>query len=146
DGVLRAGPGPGAAAPDPGGRGHTAPPAAQGRQVAPPGPPRPIKAESRPVSRVLSRAIIPLGSASPRTSSGLPGSARGSALPRRPKAPRLLPYLALLRVGFAVPSRVTTDAVRSYRTVSPLPVREGLRRSGSLLHFPWARAPQALPG
>ncbi len=36
---------------------------------------------SRPVSRVLSRAIIPLGSASPRTSSGLPGSARGSTLP-----------------------------------------------------------------
>jgi hypothetical protein len=36
--------------------------------------------ESRPVSRVLSRAIIPLGSPSPWTSSGLPGSARGSAL------------------------------------------------------------------
>ncbi|SRR5579883_3582023 len=34
---------------------------------------------------------------------------------------RLLPYLALLQVGFAVPSRVATDAVRSYRTVSPLP-------------------------
>jgi hypothetical protein len=33
----------------------------------------------------------------------------------------LLPYLALLQVGFAVPSRVATDAVRSYRTVSPLP-------------------------
>jgi hypothetical protein len=30
--------------------------------------------------------------------------------------------LALLQVGFAVPSRVATDAVRSYRTVSPLPV------------------------
>jgi len=29
--------------------------------------------------------------------------------------------LALLQVGFAVPSRVATDAVRSYRTVSPLP-------------------------
>ncbi len=36
--------------------------------------------KSRPVSRVLSRAIIPLGSTSPWTSSGLPGSARGSAL------------------------------------------------------------------
>jgi hypothetical protein len=32
-----------------------------------------------------------------------------------------LPYLALHQVGFAMPSRVTTDAVRSYRTVSPLP-------------------------
>jgi hypothetical protein len=28
----------------------------------------------------------------------------------------------LLQVGFSMPSRVTTDAVRSYRTVSPLPV------------------------
>ena len=32
-----------------------------------------------------------------------------------------LPYLALLQVGFAVPSNVATDAVRSYRTISPLP-------------------------
>ena len=33
----------------------------------------------------------------------------------------LLPYLVLLRVGFTLPSCVTTDAVRSYRTISPLP-------------------------
>jgi len=62
---------------------------------------------SRPVSRVLSRAIIPLGSTSPWTSSGLPGSARRSALrPLTDRNPRwtLLPYLALLQVGFAVPS------------------------------------------
>src|ERR1019366_1689800 len=32
-----------------------------------------------------------------------------------------LPYLALLQVGFAMPSNVAIDAVRSYRTVSPLP-------------------------
>lgn len=32
------------------------------------------KSWSRPVSRVLSRMIIPLGSLSPKTSSGLPGS------------------------------------------------------------------------
>jgi len=32
-----------------------------------------------------------------------------------------LPYLALLQVGFAMPYGVTTDAVRSYRTLSPLP-------------------------
>ncbi len=44
----------------------------------------------------------------------------------------LLPYLALLRVGFAVPSSVTTDAVRSYRTVSPLPSPLA-RRLGGLL-------------
>ena len=32
-----------------------------------------------------------------------------------------LSYLALLQVGFAVPPNVATGAVRSYRTVSPLP-------------------------
>jgi hypothetical protein len=35
---------------------------------------------------------------------------------------RRLPYLALLQVGFAVPPSVATGAVRSYRTLSPLPV------------------------
>ncbi len=34
---------------------------------------------------------------------------------------RLPPYLALLQAGFTVPSSVATDAVRSYRTLSPLP-------------------------
>ena len=33
----------------------------------------------------------------------------------------LLPYLVLLRAGFAVPRSVATRAVRSYRTISPLP-------------------------
>jgi hypothetical protein len=31
------------------------------------------------------------------------------------------PYLVLLRVGFTLPSRFTAEAVRSYRTFSPLP-------------------------
>jgi hypothetical protein len=58
-----------------------------------------------------------------------------------------LPYLALLRVGFTEPRRVATRAVRSYRTFSPLPApRTALGRSESLWHFPWAHAPQALPG
>ena len=30
-------------------------------------------------------------------------------------------YLVLLQVGFTLPSRVATDAVRSYHTLSPLP-------------------------
>ena len=34
---------------------------------------------------------------------------------------RLLPYLVLLQAGFAVPPSVATGAVRSYRTLSPLP-------------------------
>jgi len=33
----------------------------------------------------------------------------------------LLPYLVLLRAGFTVPRTVTSRAVRSYRTFSPLP-------------------------
>src|SRR5690606_22416793 len=44
---------------------------------------------------------------------------------------RLLPYLLLLQAGFAVPPSVTTGAVRSYRTFSPLPPppsRAGVRR------------------
>ena len=64
-----------------------------------------------------------------------------------PKA-RALPYLVLLQVGFAVPPSVATGAVRSYRTLSPLPSphRCGAWAVCSLLHFPWAHAPQALPG
>src|SRR5271168_3591918 len=42
---------------------------------------------------------------------------------------------------------VATRAVRSYRTISPLPAPLARRLGGIfLLHFPWARAPQALPG
>ena len=74
--------------------------------------------ESRPISRVLSWAIIPLGRPSPCASSGLPGSTRRSGAAVLP--PRL-PYLALLQVGFAVAVDVATNAVRSYRTISPLP-------------------------
>jgi len=33
----------------------------------------------------------------------------------------MFPYSVLLQAGFTMPSRVTTDAVRSYRTLSPLP-------------------------
>ena len=33
----------------------------------------------------------------------------------------VFPYLVLLQVGFAVPPNVATGAVRSYRTLSPLP-------------------------
>ncbi|CAN5279762.1 hypothetical protein BH24PSE2_BH24PSE2_06270 [soil metagenome] len=60
---------------------------------------------------------------------------------------RALPYLVLLRVGFALPRRVTTRAVRSYRTISPLPAERHVRQAVCfLLHFPWTRVPQALPG
>ena len=42
-------------------------------------------------------------------------------------------YLVLLQVGFTMPSSVATDAVRSYRTLSPLPTESAVY---SLLHFP----------
>ena len=78
---------------------------------------------SRPVSRVLSWAIIHLGPSSPTASSDLPGSPRGQRSPASEDA-EALPYLVLLRVGFTVPRRVATRAVRSYRTISPLPRAE----------------------
>ena len=99
---------------------------------------------SRPISRVLSRTIIHLGPLSPAASSDLPGSPRGDGA--GPLPGRLLPYLVLLQVGFSVPRRVTTRAVRSYRTFSPLPRAVRPVAVYFLWHFPWARAPQALPG
>ena len=54
-------------------------------------------------------------------------------------------YLVLLQVGFTIAIPVTRNAVRSYRTFSPLPIAK--RKAVSfLLHFPWTRVPQALPG
>ena len=78
---------------------------------------------SRPISRVLSWTTIHLRYASPRTSSDLPGSTCGPHARLSPKTVRLPPYLVLLRAGFTVPPSVATGAVRSYRTISPLPAR-----------------------
>ncbi len=48
------------------------------------------------------------------------------------------PYLALLRVEFTVPRTVTSRAVRSYRTLSPLPDPiAGPSAVCSLLHWSW---------
>src|SRR6476469_10737230 len=68
--------------------------------------------------------IIRLPLALPRWSSNLPGSFL------RKRAVPLLPYLVLLRTGFAMPSPLTRDAVRSYRTVSPLPPHLAMRVGG----------------
>ncbi len=56
------------------------------------------------------------------------------------------PYLVLLRVGFTIATPVTSRAVRSYRTFSPLPRVKDSPAVSFLLHFPWAHAPQVLPG
>ena len=45
-----------------------------------------------------------------------------------------------------MPPTVTRDAVRSYRTFSPLPAARKPQAVCFLWHFPWAHAPQALPG
>src|SRR5262249_49824547 len=71
--------------------------------------------------------------------------ARGIERPTRglrPGRPQTPPYSALLRVGFSLSRRVTTTAVRSYRTFSPLPPAESpprVRRYRFLWHFPWGR-------
>jgi len=70
------------------------------------------------ISRVLSWATIHLGQPSPAASSDLPGSPFGRTVRTEVL---LLPYLVLLQAGFSLPRCVTTRAVRSYRTFSPLP-------------------------
>lgn len=56
--------------------------------------------------------IIHLGSLLPSRSSNLPASRWENRLPA---------YVVLHRVGFAVPPNITAGAVRSYRTLEPLP-------------------------
>ena len=103
---------------------------------------------SRPISRVLSRAIIPLGSASPRTSSGLPGSARGSALHPCSKEGGCFPIWPCSRWGLPCqPCYQGRGALLPHRFTLAVPgLATWTWAVCSLLHFPWARAPQALPG
>ena len=94
-----------------------------------------LNSGSRPISRVLSRVIIPLGCVSPHISSDLPESRAGYTL-------GFLVGLAPGGVYHAV--GVTTNAVRSYRTFSPLPT---ISLAGYFLwHCPSARAAQRLSG
>ena len=114
---------------------------------------------SRPVSRVLSKAVIHLRRTSPHACSDLPGSGAGHASSPVGGA---LPYLVLLRVGFTLPpvlppARCALTApfhpyLTSFRTYTAHTARavaapmRGLEAVCFLWHFPWARAPQALPG
>ena len=84
------------------------------RALTPPGRGRsvPNQVESRPISRVLSWAVIPLGAASPRPSSNLPGSTAGHSI---------APLFGLAPGGVYPATPVARSAVRSYRTLSPLP-------------------------
>ena len=75
---------------------------------------------------------------SPWTSCDLPESLRGNASG----------FLFGLAPGGVYTATLVTDcAVRSYRTFSPLPtILERKQAVYFLLHFPWAHAPQELPG
>jgi len=104
---------------------------------------------SRPLSRVLSWAVIPLGCASPRTSSDLPGSHVGH-MSRRLRAARF-PIWSCSRWG--LPCRACYHARGALLphhftlTVSAFALPLWRRLGGIfLLHFPWAHAPQVLPG
>ncbi len=99
-----------------------------------------MKNRSQPISRVLSRTTIHLGRASPHASCDLPGSDAG----------RAKGSLFGLAPGGVYPAvHVTANAVRSYRTFSPLPAK-GPKASPQavcfLWHFPSARAAQMLSG
>ncbi len=93
---------------------------------------------------------IPLGRLSPGASRDRPGRRRGKPACRSPCGagqPSLF-GLAPGGVYHAVP--VTGAAVRSYRTLSPLPPGHLAMRLGlavcSLWHFPWGRPRRALSG
>ena len=75
------------------------------------------KKTSWPVSRVLSRTVIHLGCPSPNTSSNLPGSSTGHADGS---------LFGLAPSGVYPATCVATGAVRSYRTISTLPVPQDL--------------------
>ena len=86
-----------------------------------------VHAARRSTQRV---AAIPLGAPLLTRSSFLPADETGAPSCIRKCAPA---YLELLRVEVTVPANVAVAAVRSYRTVSPLP-DPGLRRAiGGLL-------------
>jgi len=67
---------------------------------------------SQPISRVLSWTIISLRYTSPCTSSNLPGNSAGHTN---------VPLFGLAPDGVYPATTVASSAVRSYRTISPLP-------------------------
>jgi len=88
---------------------------------------------SGPVSRVLSRAVISLGRRLPAASSNRPGGDDGSSRSVPATEAAVSPLLGLAPGGVCPASPVTRTAVRSYRTISPLPHR----RSDEAVCFLW---------
>src|SRR5438034_9413724 len=95
------------------------------------------------VSRILSPPFRPLGRATGGDHSSSPAVTRGVKRPTRglqPGQPRTPPYLALLRVGFALP--VVSPRRRCALTAPFHPCHPRLPRSSAvcfLWHFPWGR-------
>ena len=86
---------------------------------------------SRPVGGVLSTGPLRESGWVVIHLSGLPGDMRAGSPSH---------VLALLRVGFTEPAESPRSLVRSYRTVSPLPVRLSVPSAVYfLLHFPSGR-------
>ena len=115
------------------------------------GPHRGEKGGSRPISRVLSWTTIHLGRTSPCASSDLPGSPCGPQ--ERTRRSARFPIWSCSRWG--LPCRRVLPPARCALTAPFHPCRPSRATSPqhptswavcSLLHFPWARAPQALPG
>ena len=100
---------------------------------------RRVSARNKPSSVPSRGRIIHLGLPSPAASCGLPGTRTGRAAPR--------PLRGLAPGGVCRAASVASGPVRSYRTVSPLPVPPGGPSAVcSLLHFPSPRGARALPG
>ena len=100
---------------------------------------------SRPVSRVLSRAIIHLGRTSPYASSDLPGSLCEPQV--RGRSPARFPIWSCSRWG--LPCHRVLPPARCALTAPFHPYLPVMRPTSAvyfLLHCPWARAPQVLPG
>ena len=91
--------------------------------------------DCKPVSVPLRAAIIPLGRPLLAGSSDLPGSSLGRAVPP--------PLFGLAPRGVFPAGGITPAAVRSYRTISPLP-RTEVR--GGIFSVALSVRPYGLPG
>jgi hypothetical protein len=91
---------------------------------------------------------IPLGPRLPGASSNLPGQPDPDMIPKRVLAHGFAPSLFGLAPGGVCPATdVTVGAVRSYRTISPLPRRsEHAAAVYFLWHCPWVRTRRMLSG
>ena len=95
------------------------------------------------VSRRGGTTVIPLGRASLRDSSDLPGSGGASSRNARRISSPLLPYLVLLRVGFALPWLLPARRCALTAPFHPYPPR---RAVCFLWHFPSSGLESTLPG